>query len=46
MPVGVIFKGSGFYITDNRKASSNGKDSSSSPSSTSKAEKQGESATA
>src|SRR5690349_17347695 len=29
-PVGVIFKGSGWYITDNRKSSSSGESSSSS----------------
>src|SRR6476646_5340653 len=32
-PVGVIFKGSGWYITDNRKSSSSGESSSSSSSS-------------
>ena len=39
MPVGIIFKGPGFYVTDNRKTSSNGKGSSSSSSSGSKSKK-------
>lgn len=30
-PVGVVFKGSGWYITDNRKPSSNGHDHESKP---------------
>jgi putative FmdB family regulatory protein len=52
-PVGVVFKGSGFYITDNRKSTGNGKEDSksstasesSSTASDSKS-KQGESSTA
>lgn len=35
-PVGIIFKGSGFYITDNRKASSDGKGADTDRSSTAK----------
>jgi putative FmdB family regulatory protein len=43
--VGIIFKGPGFYVTDNRKAPSNGKGSSTSSSPASKPKK-AESATA
>lgn len=37
--VGIIFKGSGFYITDNRKTSGEGKNLDTSPSPASKAKK-------
>ncbi|MFQ5855095.1 MAG: FmdB family zinc ribbon protein [Anaerolineae bacterium] len=38
-PVGVIFRGPGFYVTDNRKALSDGKSSDTSTSPASKTEK-------